>query len=470
VVDVVRAVLREPFSRRARLELLWAVISLLAGVAVVGVVFGVALLAAVSSELPGLPILVLVGLLLTAIVTARTVGGWHRQLAARLLGAEVSAPPPLRAGRGVRRRLGACLRDGATWRALAYTLVKVPLALGYEFALVYWVGLVNLTYPFWWGLFRNHDPGVELDPVPAITPFGFLRIATFPGTLVVFVAGLAAVLAAPWVTRGVIAVDRWLMGVLLGPGRLAARVRHLEESRDQVVDDAAATLRRIERDLHDGAQTQLATLAMKLGQAKEKLERDSDVAFDPDGAHELVDAAHRHAREALVELRNIAQGVHPPALDVGLDAALATLVARSPVPAHLYVDVGGGTGVGTGAATGRGAGTDVGTGVGGGGSGSGSGVRPAQAIETIAYFSVAELLANVAKHSRARHVTVEVTGHGPWLRVVVSDDGVGGAQPDAGRGLSGLVDRARAVDGRLDVVSPPGGPTVVVVELPLRDT
>jgi signal transduction histidine kinase len=202
-----------------------------------------------------------------------------------------------------------------------------------------------------------------------------------------------------------------------------------------VVEDAAATLRRIERDLHDGTQAQLATLAMNLGQAKEKLEHRPNVPYDPAGALELIDTAHRHSKEALAELRDIVRGIHPPALDVGLDAALATLVARSAVPAVLHTDI-----------------RD----------------RPAKAIETIAYFSAAELLANVAKHSQARHATVEVTARDGTLRLQVSDDGVGGAQPGLGSGLPGLHDRVRAVDGHLHISSPAGGPTVVCVELPLH--
>jgi signal transduction histidine kinase len=149
----------------------------------------------------------------------------------------------------------------------------------------------------------------------------------------------------------------------------------------------------------------------------------------------MVDAAHRHAKEALIELRDIARGIHPPALDIGLDAALATLVARSAVPAVLHVDVPS---------------------------------RPSTAIETIAYFSATELLANVAKHSQAGHATVNVIAQKDRLILRVTDDGIGGAQPGAGSGLAGLAERVGAVDGRLQVNSPPGGPTVVTVELPLH--
>jgi signal transduction histidine kinase len=239
----------------------------------------------------------------------------------------------------------------------------------------------------------------------------------------------------------VAAIDRWLVPALLGPGRLAERVRALEATRSHVLDDSAATLRRIERDLHDGTQAQLATLAMSLGQAKEKLHHDAEVPYDPAGALALIDAAHTQAKEALVELRNIARGIHPPALDLGLDAALATLVARSAVPAALDIDLP---------------------------------TRPGPAIETIAYFSAAELLANVAKHSRAGRATVCLVAQDQRLVLTVTDDGVGGAAvvagvgETAGTGLSGLADRVATVDGHLEVDSPPGGPTVVTVELPLQ--
>jgi signal transduction histidine kinase len=324
---------------------------------------------------------------------------------------------------------------GMRWRAIAYTLLRPPMSLLELYAISYWAGLIGLTYPFWWRLFRNHPPNTQLGPVPFITPFGQFWVRGFPGTLLVFAIGVATVLAAPWVTRAIVWVDRWLVRGLLGPGRLATRVRDLEQTRAHVVEDSAATLRRIERDLHDGTQAQLATLAMNLGHAKDKLEHGSEVPFDPAGALGLVDAAHRQAKEALVELREIARRIHPPALDVGLDSALATLVARSAVPAVLHVDVPS---------------------------------RPTKAIETIAYFSAAELLANIAKHSRARHATVEVSAQNDLLCLQVTDDGIGGAQLGVGSGLSGLADRVRAVDGHLRISSPPGGPTVVTIDLPLH--
>jgi signal transduction histidine kinase len=246
--------------------------------------------------------------------------------------------------------------------------------------------------------------------------------------------GVAAVLAAPWLMHALVAADRSLIRNLLGPS-LAERVKDLEQTRAHAVDDSAARLRSIERDLHDGAQAQLVGLAMKLGLAKEKLDGSAGAVApaDLDRAVELVDAAHRSAIEAMTELRALARGIHPPVLDNGLADALTTLAARSAVPVEVVVDIS----------------------------------EPASAaIEAIAYFCAAELVANVAKHSGARHATLEAVHVPGLLRVRVSDDGHGGARPDTGSGLRGLADRIRTVDGRMEVSSPPGGPTVVTVELP----
>jgi signal transduction histidine kinase len=213
------------------------------------------------------------------------------------------------------------------------------------------------------------------------------------------------------------------------------RVRELEQSRSHVVEDSAARLRRIERDLHDGAQAQMVAVAMKLGLAREKLGGTINGTVQPDLERvlELVDAAHRGAKEAIAELRDLARGIHPPVLDHGLGTALTTLAARSDVPVDLVVDLP---------------------------------ERLSAAIETIAYFCAAELLTNVAKHSGARRATLAAVRVPGLLRVRVSDDGAGGARIEARGGLAGLAERIRTVDGRLQVSSPSGGPTVVTVELP----
>jgi signal transduction histidine kinase len=229
-------------------------------------------------------------------------------------------------------------------------------------------------------------------------------------------------------------MPRWKLA-LDAEKKNAQRVRELERSRAHVVDDAAARLRRIEQDLHDGAQAQMVAVVMKLGLARERL--GSVVAGAGQGdlqrALELVDAAHSGAMEAITELRDLARGIHPPALGEGLGTALAALAARSDVPVEVVVDLP---------------------------------ERPSAAIETIAYFCVAELLTNVAKHSGARHATVQVMHQPGLVRVEISDDGTGGARVEAGGGLAGLTERLNTVDGRLQIDSPAGGPTVVAVELP----
>jgi len=244
-----------------------------------------------------------------------------------------------------------------------------------------------------------------------------------------FVLGVILVSYRFWWGAALIAVaalELWIAyRLLVAP--LPQRVRELEQSRARAVDDSAASLRRIERDLHDGAQAQMVAVAMKLGLAREKLggmvERTGQA--DLERIQDLVVAAHRGAKQAITELRDLARGIHPPVLDHGLGTALATV--------ELVIDLP---------------------------------ERPSAAIETIAYFCAAELLANVAKHSSARHATLEAVHVPGLLRVRVSDDGSGGARIEARSGLAGLADRIRTVDGGLQITSPPGGPTVVTVELP----
>ncbi len=449
--QVIRAAVRAPWTGRARRELLFCLAEFPFVIPIPVIGFFVALLLLrlaqrVRSANPSWPELLVAGmvalalpLLLVATGAARDLGGLWRGLAARLLGEQV-APPPPRAGNGLPGRLRAGLRDAPGWRAVAYLLMKLPVALLGLYAVFFWVaGLVNLSYPFWWQSFRNHSPGGHLNPVPVFTPFdwygqGHFTVATFPGTFAAFAAGVAMLLAAPWVTRAVASADRWLIRGLLGPGRLAQRVHDLEQSRALAVDDSAALLRRLERDLHDGAQIRLATLAMHLGMAREKLGHGGDVP-DADTARELVDAALRGAKDALGELRSLARGIHPPVLDNGLADALASLAADGPIPAELQVSIP---------------------------------VRPTPAIETIAYFCAAELLANAAKHSFANMIEIRATGRQDVLLLSVTDDGTGGADPARGSGLSGLAQRVAVVDGSLTFASPPGGPTRITVELPLR--
>src|SRR5690606_36988110 len=220
----------------------------------------------------------------------------------------------------------------------------------------------------------------------------------------------------PYLARGMADVDRAMVRGLLSPSdELERRIAELESDRGVVVDTAAADLRRIERDLHDGAQARLVNLAMGLGLAKEKLREDPQVAA------RMVDEAHGEVKTALQELRDLARGIHPAVLtDRGLDAALSSVASRCTVPVQVEVDL-----------------TE----------------RPASAIEGIAYFTVSELLQNISKHSRATSATVEVWRTESRLMLQVTDNGVGGADVSAGSGLAGLAERLDAVDGVLVVDS-----------------
>ncbi len=216
---------------------------------------------------------------------------------------------------------------------------------------------------------------------------------------------------------------------LSSPGRaeMAERIETLETSRAGAVDLQESELRRIERDLHDGAQARLVALGMSLGMAEQKL------AEDPERASELLAEARAGAEHALRELRDLARGIHPPVLaDRGLDAALASLVQATPMRVDLSVDVAS---------------------------------RAPAAVETAAYFVVAEALANAAKHARAHQVDIRVARVGDTLGVSVQDDGVGEANPN-GSGLRGMRRRVEALDGSLAVTSPRGGPTTIIAELP----
>ncbi|MDQ8704424.1 sensor domain-containing protein [Streptomyces sp. LHD-70] len=344
------------------------------------VVVVVAVGSALAVTVIGLPLLGL------GLAGARGLGSMERSRARRLLGTFVDEPSPLpfRKDDGFLARTWGRLKDPVGWRSLLYGFVRLP-----------------------WG------------------------VLTFTLTLVALIV-LWPML--PFVVRGLSNADRAMARGLLCPSdELERRIAELESDRGTVVDTAAADLRRIERDLHDGAQARLVNLAMGLGLAKEKLlegQADATVAA-------MVDEAHGEVKLALQELRDLARGIHPAVLtDRGLDAALSSLAARCTVPVRVTVDLR---------------------------------ERPAPAIEGIAYFTVSELLQNVSKHSGARSASVEVWRADRRLLLRVEDDGRGGASLDGGTGMSGLADRLGAVDGLFVVDSPAGGPTTVSAELPWRD-
>ena len=325
---------------------------------------------------------------------------------------------------------GATLRSGGLWRLVAYCLVQLPLS----------VLTFSLTVGFWGGPLALMATPVAIHWYPHHRAnFWFLQVTHTPEAWLVAAVGLALLLVVPVpVVRALSVVEAAIGRALLGRGvteELRERVGQLETTRQRVVDSAEDERKRIERDLHDGAQQRLVALAMALGRAKAKLPASTG---DPEAeaVRALIDEAHGEAKQAIVELRDLTRGLHPPVLtDRGLDAALSALAARSPVPTSVTVDLP---------------------------------ERMPPTLEAIAYFVVAEALTNVAKHAQATRIAVSVRRLSDAVRLTVTDDGVGGADPRQGSGITGLADRVAGVDGRLTVDSPPGGPTVLCADLPWR--
>jgi len=434
---VAGTIVEAPLTSRNRRELMYCGFGGLAGLAGFWITL-VLLLAGLTISVSVIGTVVGLVLITMTLRVSRRLGSLHRRLLRRTLGRQVEAPPPFQPGTGILNRVDRRLRDRPAWRAVWYALIKLPVSAAQLYAVVLTAfGLADLAYPAIWLLFRNHHGGT-LTPLVAVVPVPFggnIRVGSWLGAFPAALAGAACVVAAAWLARGINAADARLARGLLGPSSMAERVSELERTRALAVDDSAAALRRVERDLHDGAQMRLAALAMNLGMAREKL-GDDDQAADSATVRELIDAAHRNAVDALADLRDLARGIHPPALDNGLASALATLAASSAIPVTVSADIG---------------------------------TRPAPAIETIAYFCAAELIANATKHSYANQITIDIhTERAGVLVLEVSDDGIGGADAARGSGLSGLAQRVSTVDGHINVSSPAGGPTTVTIELPLR--
>ena len=370
-----------------------------------------------------------VPLLLLTVMTGRWLAAMERGRLKVLLDVDLPGPAPLDDRGGLFTRTGRAMSDTAGWKGLAYGAIMLPWGIvTFTLTVVVWsVSASFVTSPLWWWI-GDPPPDFEIDGVT----YDVNRIPLPIWLTVTCVLGLLMMAALPRVVKLLALADTSLARVLLAPNReaqLEQRVEQLRESRDASVDSSASELRRIERDLHDGAQQRLVSLAMNLGMAKDRLSESDDPR-----TRAMVEAAHEDAKHAIAELRDLVRGIHPAVLtDRGLDAAVSALVARCPVPVALICDVP---------------------------------TRLSSAVESTAYFVVAEALTNVAKHSGATAASVRLQLASGQLLIEVLDNGRGGASEATGSGLRGLRDRVAAAEGSLRLASPVGGPTVVTVELP----
>ena len=374
-----------------------------AGMAVLGLV-ALLLLPVLVLGFPASVLTIGVPVLFGALTVLRRFAEWHRRLAARDL--DVAIPSPYRPPpSGLVSRTRVMVTDPATWRDLLWLLV-------------------------------NATAGTVLGALPLVLLLGgaataLIGLARLDHGVAPLVTGTLSALLGYWLTPRLRRLRARLHRRLLAPterAELALRVRELAESRRETVDAQAAELRRIERDLHDGAQARLVALGMSLGMAEEVFRS------DPDTALALVVEARQATSAALAELRALVRGIHPPVLaDRGLVGAVQALALASPLSVAVTAELSG---------------------------------RPEPPVESALYFAVAETLTNAAKHASAVRAWVELRHDDGRLRVAVRDDGRGGAVERAGGGLAGVRRRLAAFDGSLTVASPPGGPTLVTLELP----
>ncbi|GAY08535.1 sensor histidine kinase [Pseudonocardia sp. N23] len=334
-------------------------------------------------------------------------------------------------------RMVSSLAEPQSWRDVLHAVAGFPVRLTCFVVGVVWaVAGLGATLALTWMWSLPYD--AEFSGLYGLLTGNDSRLVDIGITTV---AGIVLLVTLPWVLRLLVAARTGLARGLLTNQSAALRARavQLAVSRRAAVAAEAQTLRRLERDIHDGPQQRLVRLTMDLEAVTRRLDD------DPARARVLVAEALEQSREALTELRALSRGIAPPILaDRGLGAALAAAAARSPVEVSLDVALP-------------------------------EGRRPADEVENTAYFVVTEALTNVAKHSAAAHCAVTVTVEGSRRRgdarvvVTVQDDGVGGAHLGKGHGLAGLSDRLSGVDGMLDLSSPPGGPTVLTATIPLLE-
>jgi signal transduction histidine kinase len=399
-----------PVTRRTWAELIYAVTDPLAAAA--GLAF-IAVICALGAPLiitaTGIPVT-------TGLACTRRLAATERLRARALLNVHLPRlPSPPDRESGYFGWVGPAVSDAAGWRAAAYLVLHLPWSLlACSAAVAFWGSAFGcLASPLWLAGTGHRGGTLAAILLPAV------------GAILFF--------TAPWAVRAVVMVSKLLLRLTLDQPADLQRLRQLELARGHAIENSATMLRQIERNLHDGAQTRLRAMTMRLSVMQEQLA--SARGPGADATRELLDAVHRDATLAMAELRDLAYDIRPPALDGGLGAAIDSLAAYSPVPVDLRVSIS---------------------------------QRPSPGIETIAYFCTAELLTNICKHSNARYACIEIAQQDQALLLRVTDDGVGGARAEAGGGLAALTGWICSVDGTLSMHSPPGGPTLVTAELPFR--
>ena len=362
----------------------------------------------------------------SSLLATRRLAGLTRRLSGRWCGVSIAAPyRPLPADstgelslwQQLERRLGWLATDPASWRDLLWLAVDAGGG---------WVLAAGPACLVGYGLACIAAPVLRLT-IASSSPLGTI-LAKGPGAVPL---GIALIVAGLWMAPRLLHVYGLLARLMLAPTarlELASQVRHLAATRSESIDTGAAEMRRIERDLHDGAQARLVAMGMTLDTAGQLIDD------NPAAARALLAEARESSAKALAELRDLVRGIHPPVLaDRGLAEALAALALDAPLRVRLIGQLAG---------------------------------RPPAPVESAAYFAVSELLANIAKHALASGVWIEIGHEHQMLRITVGDDGVGGADPARGSGLAGIERRLAAFDGVLALSSPPGGPTVANLEIP----
>lgn len=363
---------------------------------------------------------IMIGLPILATTIAFLVWGAHLERARMRAFLGINIPSPyaeLPRDGGLIKRGWRMLRTPAVWRDIAYLMLLFP------------VGLVEMAIAF---------TPIQFIITPFITLVGgrnsilWWQIESFGESIVALIVGVILILPLAILINLLAMLHGEFAKRLLAPSNeeiLTERVEELTESRSAVMKAMHLERRRIERDLHDGAQQRLVSMAMDLGRARDRMESD-----DVDAARDLLVKSHEESKVVLKELRDLVRGIHPAVLsDRGLDAAISAIAGRSPIPVGVDVDLA---------------------------------MRQPDEVEGTAYFVVVEGLTNIAKHSHATEANVSISRNGSWLRIEISDNGLGGADPSRGTGLAGLRDRIQALDGRMQIDSPDGGGTRLIVEIP----